>query len=60
MENYFHRLGLVVQTDNEKKILDLFEKRAGKKLEIKAKKALNLMADGKTFGRALADSLETK
>ena len=60
MESFFARLTLIPRTENEKKVLELFVNKCGNKLEQKSKLALNFMADGKDFGRSLADSLEKK
>lgn len=42
----------------KEKILEMFIIRAGNKLEKKCIRALELLQEGKDFGRALADSLD--
>jgi hypothetical protein len=51
--------GLAV-TDNKQKVLNLYLTLAGDKLLKRSNKAVELLDQGKDFGRALADSLESK
>lgn len=56
--NSLEKLNKLVRDQYDRKILDLFVKRAGDKAEKKADRAMQLMEQGKSFGRALADALE--
>lgn len=60
MDSYFVTLALTAHTTEEKKILEIFINEAGDALEVKSQLALDLITQGKSFGRALADSLEEK